>query len=56
MFRWRKVLMVLVWILGLVCQALLLWFAGQLVDLCISLAELWLELAEKHLRIVLDES
>lgn len=54
--RRRVVLMWLVWVLGLVCQALLLWLAGEMLDLFISAVELWLELAEKHLRIVLDES
>jgi hypothetical protein len=53
--RWQKWLMLLVWILGLVCQAVLLWLAGQLVDVAISLMELWVELAAKHLEIVLSE-
>lgn len=44
------------WLLGLLCQVLLLWLAGELLDLFISAVELWLELAEKHLRIVLEES
>lgn len=54
--RWRKVLMFTLWLLGLLCQVLLLWLAGELLDLFISAVELWLELAEKHLRIVLEES
>jgi hypothetical protein len=29
--------------------------AGALVDLCLSLMELWVELARKHLEIVLSE-
>lgn len=43
------------WLLGLVVQVVLVWLAGALVDLCISLMEVWLQLAEKHLEIVLSE-
>lgn len=39
--------------LGLVMQLLLLWLAGYLIDLAISLMELWAELARKHLEITL---
>jgi hypothetical protein len=31
----------------------LLWLLGQMVDVCLSLMELWLELARKHLEITL---
>lgn len=31
-----------------------LWLLGQMVELCISLMELWVELAAKHLEITLD--
>ena len=41
-------------ILGLVVQLVLLWLLGQMVDLCISLFEVWAELAAKHLEITLD--
>jgi hypothetical protein len=34
-------------------QMVLLWLLGQMVDLCISLMELWVELARKHLEITL---
>ena len=51
---WRKWLLILMWLLGLVVQVVLVWLAGALVDLCISLMEVWLELAEKHLEIVLS--
>lgn len=33
-----------------------LWLLGQMVDLCISLMELWVELAAKHLEITLDRT
>lgn len=54
--RWRQYLILAVWLLGLLCQVVLLWLAGELLDLFISAVELWLELVEKHLSIVLDES
>lgn len=41
-------------ILGLVGQLVLLWLSWELVDLCISLMELWSDLAAKHLSITLD--
>jgi hypothetical protein len=44
------------WLLGLVVQVVLVWLAGLLVDLSLSLMELWVELARKHLEIVLSES
>jgi hypothetical protein len=40
-------------ILLMMFQMVLLWLLGQMVDLCISLMELWLELAKAHLRITL---
>lgn len=40
-------------LVGLVVQVLLLWLAGYLIDLAISLMELWAELARKHLEITL---
>ena len=56
LIRWRKWLLVLMWLLGLVVQVVLVWLAGLLVDLSLSLMELWVELARKHLEIVLSES
>jgi len=44
---------VVVLILLTMFQMVLLWLLGQMVDLCISIAELWLELARKHLEITL---
>lgn len=38
-------------LLGLVVQVVLLWLAGYLIDLAISLMELWAELARKHLEL-----
>ena len=35
-------------------QLVLLWLLGQMVELCLSLMEVWLELAAKHLEITLD--
>lgn len=52
----RMVLVWILWILGLVCQLVLVGLAGLLVDLCIDLMEVWLQLAEKHLEIVLSEA
>ena len=54
--RVRQYLVLGVWLLGLLCQVVLLWLAGELLDLFVSAVELWLELATKHLEIVLDES
>lgn len=39
--------------LGLVGQLVLLWLAGELVDLYVSAVELWAELARKHLELTL---
>lgn len=38
---------------GMVAQLLLLWLAGELVDLYVSSVELWAELARKHLELTL---
>ena len=46
-FAWALLL------LGLVVQVVLLWLAGYLVDLAISLMELWADLARKHLELTL---
>jgi hypothetical protein len=40
-------------ILLMMLQMVLLWLLGQMVDLCISLMEVWVELARKHLEITL---
>lgn len=38
-------------LLGFTVQCLVLWAAGELVDLYISSVELWAELARKHLEL-----
>ena len=43
-------------LLGLLVQVVLLWLAGQMLDLFLDAVELWLEMATKHLEILLDES
>jgi hypothetical protein len=40
-------------ILLMIFQMVALWLLGQMVDLCISLMELWVELATKHLELTL---
>lgn len=47
---WALLLM----LVGLVVQAILVSLLYELVDLCISLFEVWAELARKHLEIVLS--
>jgi len=49
----RRLLHSLLICLGLVVQGVLLLVVGYMVDLCISLMELWAELARKHLEITL---
>lgn len=53
LFFTRRLLIQLGLIVGLVVQLVLLWLLGELVDLCISLMELWAELARKHLELTL---
>lgn len=50
---WRRWLAAAALVLGFLVQLVLLWLLGELVDLCISLMELWAELARKHLEIML---
>jgi hypothetical protein len=42
-------------VLLMMFQLVLLWLLGQMVELCLKLMEVWLELATKHLEIVLSE-
>ena len=44
---------VVVLILLMMLQMVLLWLLGLMVDLCVSLMELWVELARKHLELTL---
>ena len=41
-------------VIALVAQAVMLYTLAQLIELCISLMEVWAELAAKHLEIVLE--
>lgn len=49
----RRALQTCLIVLGLVVQGALLLTAAYLIDLAISLMELWAELARQHLRITL---
>jgi hypothetical protein len=53
---WRRLVIVVAVIITLVAEAVMLYWLAQLVDLCISLMEVWAELAAKHLEITLDRS
>lgn len=53
---WRRLLTVFAVVLALLTEAVMLYLLAELVDLCISLMELWAELAAKHLSIVLDRT
>jgi hypothetical protein len=50
---WAHLIGVAVIITALVLQAVLIYVAGELIDLSISLMELWAELARKHLELTL---
>lgn len=50
---WRAWLVPTLSLLGLVLQLVLVWLAGELVDLYVSAVELWAELARKHLELTL---
>lgn len=43
-----------VWGASIAVQCLLLWAAGELLDLYVSAVELWAELAQKHLELTLS--
>lgn len=53
---WRRLLVYGAVVLTLVLEAGMLWMLAELVELCISLMELWAELAAKHLAITLDRT
>lgn len=40
-------------LVGGVAELLIIWVAYELVDLCISLMEVWAQLARKHLELTL---
>ena len=50
---WRQITGRLVFTLGLVAQLVLLWLAGELLDLYVAAVELWADLARKHLELTL---
>lgn len=50
---WQTITARFLFALGLVAQLVLLWLAGELLDLFISAVELWAELARKHLELTL---
>lgn len=52
--HWRVISMWLLLLLGLVVQVIVIALVYELVDLTVSLMELWAEIAAKHLRITLD--
>lgn len=52
--HWRRLVVVLAAVIALVVQAVLMWMAYELLDLVLSLMEVWAELARKHLEIILS--
>lgn len=50
---WTSIAGAVVLVLAFVAQLLALMYLGYLVDLCLSLMELWAELARKHLELTL---
>lgn len=51
---WAKMrgrVLVFMWLLGFLVQVFLIFLAQQLVDICISLLELWLELAQRSVEL-----
>jgi len=50
----RRLAAYLVVLAGLGCQLVLLWLAGEVIDLYVSAVELWAELARKHLELQLS--
>ena len=53
---WRRLAIIAAVVITLVIEAVMLYWLAELVDLCISLMEVWTELAAKHLEITLDRS
>lgn len=49
-FPWRVLLL----LTGFLVQVVLTYMMWQLVDLCLALMEVWLELARKHLELTLS--
>jgi hypothetical protein len=53
---WRRWLVFGAVVLTLLAEGVMLWLLAEMIDLCISLMEVWAELAAKHLEIVLDRT
>jgi hypothetical protein len=51
--HWRRILMGVALLAGGVAELGIIWVAYELVDLCLSLMEVWTQLARKHLEITL---
>jgi hypothetical protein len=51
--RWGRVFWVLAGAVAVVCDVMVIWVAYELVDLSISLMEVWTQLARKHLELTL---
>jgi hypothetical protein len=49
--RAGRILVVLMWLLGLVCQAIMVWLLVELVDLAIGLFELWAVMAGRFVEL-----
>lgn len=52
----RRILIAGLVVFTLVVEFIMLYTLAELVELCISLMELWTELARKHLEITLDST
>lgn len=53
---WRRLVVVVAVVATLVIEGIMLWMLSELVELTISLMEVWAELAAKHLEITLDRT
>lgn len=51
--HWKRISVVLLVLLGFLGELVLMYLVWQLVDLTISLMEVWAELARKHLELTL---
>jgi nitrogen fixation/metabolism regulation signal transduction histidine kinase len=49
--RWVRVLQLVAVVLAVLVEVLALFVLGYMIDLCLSLMELWAELARKHLEL-----
>lgn len=50
---WPRLVAGLLLLVGIAVQLVALYALGELIDLCVSLMELWAELARKHLELTL---